>query len=190
MIYHSNALTIFSTYYGLSKHGYLCRAIFTHASVLFWNDHHIQQVVSRISISIEYSEERQWPACRDGVSMICVIDVFCAVCFILDRVSTKLDGIDLRNVIRLVHIASHDIYIVLNSSLPGQSGRHFVDDIFGCIFVNEKCYILIKTLLKFVPYGPIDNKPTLVKIMAWRRIGDKPLSELMLSRFTDAYMRH
>ena len=26
--------------------------------------------------------------------------------------------------------------------------------------------------------------------MVWRRIGDKPLSELMLSRFTDIYMRH
>ena len=26
--------------------------------------------------------------------------------------------------------------------------------------------------------------------MAWRRIGDKPLSEPMLIRFTDAYMRH
>ena len=162
MIYHSNALTIFSTYYGLSKHGYLCRTIFTHASILFWNDHHIGQVVSRISISIEYSEERQWPACRDGVSMICVIDVFCAVCFILDRVSTKLDGITLRNVIRLVHIGSHDIYIVLNSSLLGQNGHRFADDTFRCIFVNEKCCILIKISLKCVPYGSIDNKPTLV----------------------------
>ena len=37
---------------------------------------------------------------------------------------------------------------------------------------------------------PIDNKPTLVWIMAWRWIDDKPLSELMLIRFTDAYMRH
>ena len=25
--------------------------------------------------------------------------------------------------------------------------------------------------------------------MAWRRIGDKPLSEPMFTRFTDAYMR-
>ena len=25
--------------------------------------------------------------------------------------------------------------------------------------------------------------------MAWSRIGNKPLSELMLTRFTDAYMR-
>ena len=26
--------------------------------------------------------------------------------------------------------------------------------------------------------------------MAWRLIGDKPLSEPMLTQFTDAYMRH
>ena len=29
--------------------------------------------------------------------------------------------------------------------------------------------------MKFVPKGPIDNKPALVSIMACRLIGDKPL---------------
>ena len=70
---------------------------------------------------------------------------------------------------------------------PGQNGRHFADDIFECIFVNEKVCILIKISLKFVTKGPIDNITTLVQIMAWRRIGDKPLSEPKLTRFTDAY---
>ena len=46
-----------------------------------------------------------------------------------------------------------------------------------------------KIKLKFIPKGTIDNNPALVQIMAWRRIGDKPLSEPMLNRFTDAYMR-
>ena len=50
----------------------------------------------------------------------------------------------------------------VNSSHPGQNGRHFADDIFSCIFVNEKFCILIKISLKFVPKGPIDNNPTLV----------------------------
>ena len=77
----------------------------------------------------------------------------------------------------------------INSSPPAQNGRLFADDIFRCIFVNEKFCILIK-ISKFVPNGPIDNNPALVQIMAWRRIGDKPLSEPMLARFTDAYMRH
>ena len=64
------------------------------------------------------------------------------------------------------------------------------DDIFKCIFMNEKFFILIQIPLKFVPKGPIDNDPALVQIMAWRRTGDKPLSETMLTQFTDAYMRH
>ena len=75
------------------------------------------------------------------------------------------------------------------TSPHGQNGRHFTDDVFKCIFVNEKFCILIKTWLKFVPNGPININPALVEIMAWRRIGDKPLSEAMLTWFTDAYMR-
>ena len=50
----------------------------------------------------------------------------------------------------------------VNSSPPGQNSRHFTDDIFRCIFVNEKFCILIKISLKFVPKGPIDNNPSLV----------------------------
>ena len=64
------------------------------------------------------------------------------------------------------------------------------DNIFKCIFLNETFCNLIKISLKFVPRGPIDNNPALVQIMAWRRTGDKPLSEPMLTQFTDAYMRH
>ena len=40
--------------------------------------------------------------------------------------------------------------------------------------------ISIKISLKFVPNGPINNIPALVQIMAWRRPGDKPLSEPMM----------
>ena len=36
----------------------------------------------------------------------------------------------------------------------------------------------------------IDNKPALVQIMAWRRIGDKLLSGRRVVEPTDAYMRH
>ena len=38
---------------------------------------------------------------------------------------------------------------------------------------------------KFVPKGPIDNNQALVYLF-----GAKPLSEPMLTRFTDAYMRY
>ena len=43
--------------------------------------------------------------------------------------------------------------------------------------------------MKFVPRGQINSIPSMVQIMAWRRSGDKPLSEpVMVSLLT--YMRH
>ena len=42
----------------------------------------------------------------------------------------------------------------------------------------------------FVPKGPIDNKPELVQVMDWHRIGDKLLPEPIMAQFNDAYMRH
>ena len=80
-------------------------------------------------------------------------------------------------------------FIIINTLRLRQNGRHFPDNIFKWIFVNENVWILIKVSLKFVPKGSIDNNPAPVQIMAWRRIGDKPLSEPMLTWFTDAYMR-
>ena len=71
---------------------------------------------------------------------------------------------------------------VLNTLRPRQNGRHFADDIFKCIFLNENVWIPIKISLKFVPQGLINNIPALVQIMAWRRPGDKPLSGPMMVR--------
>ena len=65
-----------------------------------------------------------------------------------------------------------------------------VDDIFKCIYMNEKLLMLIGISLKFLPKGPIDNKSALVEVMAWRRAGDKSLPQPMLAEFTYAYMRH
>ena len=72
----------------------------------------------------------------------------------------------------------------------GLNCRHFADDSFTFIFMNVNFLISIQISLKFVSTGPIDNKPALVQVMACRRIGAKSLFEPMLSRFTDAYMRH
>ena len=63
------------------------------------------------------------------------------------------------------------------------------DDIFKSIF-NEGVLISITISLKFVPKGPIDYKSALVQVMAWHRTDEKPLPELMLTKFTDAYIRH
>ena len=65
-----------------------------------------------------------------------------------------------------------------NTLRPRQNGCHFADDIFKCIFVNEN--ISTKISLNYVPYGLIDNMAGLVQIMAWRRPGNKPLSEPMM----------
>ena len=57
---------------------------------------------------------------------------------------------------------------------------HFPDGIFKCIFLNENVWIPIKISLKFVPKGPINTLPALVRIMARRRLGDRPLSEPLM----------
>ena len=67
---------------------------------------------------------------------------------------------------------------------------NLADNTFKYIFLNENDRILIQNLLKFVPMSPIDNKPALVQVMAWRQTGDKALPEPMLTHCTDAYMRH
>ena len=68
----------------------------------------------------------------------------------------------------------------VNTLRPRQNRRHFTNDTFKRIFLNENVRISIKISLKFVPKGPINNNPALVQIMAWRRSGDKPLSEPMM----------
>ena len=69
---------------------------------------------------------------------------------------------------------------LINTLRPRQNGRHFADDTFKRIFMNENVRISINISLKFVPKGLINNIPALVQIMAWRRPGDKPLSEPMM----------
>ena len=86
----------------------------------------------------------------------------------------------------LSHIAKYlpdgRAVIGFNSLRPRQNGRLFADDTFKRIFLNENIRISTKNSLKFVPQCLINNIPALVLIMAWRRPGDKPLSEPMLAR--------
>ena len=87
----------------------------------------------------------------------------------------------------MVHIGStHSAGHRHAGHMEEQNGRHFADDIFKCIFLNQNLCILIKISLKFVPKGLIDNKSSLVQVMAWCCVGEKPLPELMMTQFTDA----
>ena len=81
-----------------------------------------------------------------------------------------------------VHVLTH---LPLDKMAAIFGRRHF-----QIYFLNENDIILIPISLKFVPMSPIDNKPAFVQVMAWRRRGDKPLPEPMLTQFIDAYMRH
>ena len=80
------------------------------------------------------------------------------------------------NLITGVLYRKHDI----NSLRPRWNRRHFGDDIFKCIFLNENVLISIRISLKFIPKGPINNITALVQKMAWCPPGDKPLSEPMM----------
>ena len=68
----------------------------------------------------------------------------------------------------------------LNTLRPRKNGRHFADDMFKCIFLNVNVWIPIEISMTFVPKGSLNNNPALFQMMAWRRPGDKPLSEPMM----------
>ena len=92
------------------------------------------------------------------------------------------------------------LYLYPNSGRPSEGmlthlpvdkmAAVLADDTLKCIFFNENDRISSQISLKFVLKWPIDNKPALVQVMAWHRTGDKPLPELMLTQFIDAYMSH
>ena len=50
----------------------------------------------------------------------------------------------------------------VNSTPSGQNGRHFADDFFKYIIVNDKNFIFIQMSLKYAPKGPTDDNPALV----------------------------
>ena len=77
----------------------------------------------------------------------------------------------------------------INTLGPRQNGRHFPDDILKWIFFNENVWVSIEISLKFVPKGDINNILALVQMMAWRRPGNKPLSEpVMVSLLTHTWV--
>ena len=70
-------------------------------------------------------------------------------------------------------LISSAILQLINTFRPRQNGRHFTDDIFKRIFLDENVRIPIKISLQLVAKGPINNIP-----------GDKPLSEPIVIRLS------
>ena len=77
---------------------------------------------------------------------------------------------------------------MVNSTPLDKMAAILAADNFKCIFLNENDGIPVS--VKFVPKSPVDNKPALVQVMAWRRTVDKPFLESVLAHFSDAYIRH
>ena len=93
----------------------------------------------------------------------------------------------------VIMITSH-LTFVWNQDLT-HWGRDKMVAIFQTTFSNAFCLMkMYEFRLRFywnvVPMGPVINIPALLQRMAWRLIGDKPLSEPKVTQFNDAYMRH
>ena len=97
-------------------------------------------------------------------------------------ISLEWVKVDYNYTLWLLLVCIHFIVCMfnINTLRPRQNGRHFADDTFKHIFLEENVRISIKISLKFVWRSPIDNIPALFQIMAWCRPGDKPLSEAMM----------
>ena len=107
--------------------------------------------------------------------------------FCLDISPSNIQSLLCSNTIKLslFLVSCENVYWMdyintFNTLGPRPNGCHFPDGIFKCISVNENVWISLKISLKFVPKVQIDNIPALIQTMAWRRPGDKPLSESMM----------
>ena len=71
------------------------------------------------------------------------------------------------------YVINENVFHIVNSSRPRYNGRHFPDNIFKRIFLNENLWIATKILLKFIPQDPIKNIPTLARRQAidWTNAG-------------------
>ena len=71
-------------------------------------------------------------------------------------------------------------WYIINTLRRRQNFPSFADHIFKCIFLTEDAWISLKISFKFIRKFWINNIPTLPQVMAWRRPGEKPLSEAMM----------
>ena len=131
------------------------------------------------------------PFCNISVSKCCIVEILSAALWDLwdwsiecpwheiKPPSKSLASLGAQSACQSISNQFGILTAHVNSLRPRQNGRHFADDMFNCISLNENLWIPIEISLKFVPKGSINNKPALFQIMAWHRPGDKPLSEPM-----------
>ena len=71
-------------------------------------------------------------------------------------------------------------YRTLNSFPPRSKWPPFWEKTFSNDLLEWNDRNAIQICLKLVPSGPVNNIEALIRIMAWRRPGDKPLSKPMM----------
>ena len=78
--------------------------------------------------------------------------------------------------------------VSVNTLRPRQNGRHFPDDIFKCIFLNENVWISLQISLKSVPKVQINNILAIIwsngGIVYWRIYASFGLNELRECKYT------
>ena len=140
-------------------------SILLYRTMLWWNQLYHYSYITKSFLS-------HWSVCKYR----CPLQMTFPDAFILfEKVWYKSSSVHSLNFSRW-----EDCFDLLNTLRPRQHGRHFADYTFKLIFLNENFIFSNKISLKFVPKGPINNIPALIQIMAWRRLGDKPLSEAMM----------
>ena len=112
------------------------------------------------------------------------------VLYAFNKLFTMLEGSYVITGIRVfMHVSVFCIRVITHWG-QDKMVASCADDIFKWDFVKENISFSTTIPLNFVPKGQIDKKWPLVQVMAWRRSGDKPLSEPTMALFTDVYMRH
>ena len=90
------------------------------------------------------------------------------VCRSIPITKTKIENCIFKSTSRCLISGTNELtHLPLDNNL---------DDIFNCIFLNKNHRIPIQISLKYIPKSPIDNKPALVQVMAWRRTGDQAIT--------------
>ena len=112
--------------------------------------------------SVYTSKSRQWTFGKVGEAKMLKMQGFIhiTVCDLIDTISTLIKLFTYIHIsINISHTMFHKACMTclkqsssepINSSLPGQNGRLFTDDIFKCIYLNEKVRISIEIPMKFV----------------------------------------
>ena len=73
----------------------------------------------------------------------------------------------------------------IGTSRPRHNDRDFAGDIYENTLLKDSFFISMQISLKSVLKGSIHKRLTLVSMMAWRRSGDMPSSESMMTKFSD-----